>query len=161
MSNRWFARLGICLAISFISHSALAEANSAPLDPAQEQEALWVFGQVLSPFCPGKLLQDCPSSAASDLKTEIREKVRNGKSREDILADLYLVYGDELSAIPRTVGFGLLAWLAPVIFLVVGLMGAYLWLKSKFRQPKKSDENKAEKKLSDEERERIAALVGE
>jgi cytochrome c-type biogenesis protein CcmH/NrfF len=134
--------------------------NSVQLDPAEEQEALWVFSRVLSPFCPGKLLQDCPSSAASDLKNEVRGKVKAGKTREEVLADLYLVYGDEISAVPRTVGFGLLAWIAPGAFVFAGLAIAFLWLRSKYKEKEaKALSSEMSCSLSDEQKRRINALL--
>jgi cytochrome c-type biogenesis protein CcmH len=155
--------LGLSLAIGLLLLSPVNSTFAQPtIDPAQEQEALWVFGQVLSPFCPGKLLQDCPSSAASELKTEIREKIKSGKSREDVLADLYLVYGDEISAVPRTVGFGLLAWLAPLFFVLFGLLVAYAWLLSKRKKTSlNSLSTDARPPLSEEQRSKISSLLNE
>ena len=35
---------------------------------------------------------------------------------------LYSVYGDEIRAVPPARGVGLLAWLAPFFFLVIGVV---------------------------------------
>jgi len=101
----------------------------APLTHAQVQTeatepiAQSIFTTVMSPYCPGKLLSDCPSAKASELKHMIREELAQGRSKEDVLLKLQDEYGTEtLRAIPETSGFGLLAWLVPALFLVGGLL---------------------------------------
>jgi len=122
-------RITCCLFL-FATTLGIASAEYT-LDPALEVEAQWVYGQVLSPFCPGKLLRDCPSRAASTLKDDIRKKIDDGKSREEVIQELYLIYGDEISAVPRTSGFGLVAWITPALFAVIGFLSLTFWLKSR------------------------------
>jgi cytochrome c-type biogenesis protein CcmH len=90
---------------------------------ASEPVAQSIFTTVMSPYCPGKLLSDCPSAKASELKHLIRDELAQGKSKEEVLLKLQDEYGAEtLRAVPEASGFGLLAWLAPILFLVGGLV---------------------------------------
>lgn len=85
--------------------------------------------EVLSPFCPGRALSDCPSNAASDLKKEIRTRLANGQSEEDVYDYLYTLYGGEIRAAPEFASFGIVAWLAPAFFLLAGFLIIVLWLR--------------------------------
>lgn len=105
--------------------------SAVELDPALEKEAQGIFSLVMSPFCPGRLLLDCPSSAATELKDRIRSMVVEGKGRNEILEHLYTIYGHEISALPAMRGFSTLAWIVPGVFLGAGLLIAIMWVKSR------------------------------
>lgn len=87
-----------------------------------------IYGEVLSPFCPGRLLSDCPSGAASKLKTEIRTRLEAGDSKEEVIQHLYTLYGDEIRAAPEFKSFGMVAWLTPALFLFAGFGLIAYWL---------------------------------
>lgn len=93
----------------------------AQVDQAVEVEAAEIFSSTMSPFCPGRLLNDCPSSAAHDLKVKVKEKLAAGESKEAVFNYLLTLYGDEVRAAPKNEGFGRAAWLATPVFLFVGL----------------------------------------
>ena len=90
-------------------------------DDAINAQAVTVFDQMLSPFCPGRSLNDCPSQQAHDLKDQIRTQLRSGEPPEKILDGLFKEYGDQYRAVPKAQGFGIFAWLLPGIFLLLGV----------------------------------------
>jgi cytochrome c-type biogenesis protein CcmH len=93
-----------------------------------EDTAKHLYGTVMSPFCPGRLLSDCPSEQASLLKETILEDLKKGSSEEAILAELESKYGSEIRAMPTGSGMGLVAWIVPPLFFV-GVLGAgAIWL---------------------------------
>ena len=110
---------GVCRADS----SAVAE------DPQLELKAHQVFDNVMSPFCPGKTLNDCPSSEAAKLKSKLKDELIRGVQPEAVINELVAQYGEELRAAPSNEGFGRLAWLGPLIFLGLGAVGLLIWLK--------------------------------
>ncbi len=93
-----------------------------------EQEASKLFNKVMSPFCPGRTIANCPSPQAADLQVTIREKLSRGDSPEQIEAELYATFGDDIRAIPRARGFNLLAWVVPGVFFLLGLLILSRWL---------------------------------
>ncbi len=123
----------ILVSLFLVSTELLAE------DPAVEEKLREVNANVLSPYCPGRLLQDCPSGAAGDLKDEIREMLKEGKSVEEVYDELYLRFGDSVKAAPDSSGFGMLAWLGPFIFLAIGLLVYYFWVRA--HQDRESSSN--------------------
>jgi cytochrome c-type biogenesis protein CcmH/NrfF len=121
----------------------------APGDNAELDKQAWLlYQQVMSPFCPGRALSDCPSSKAHDLKFEMRKKLESGTPPEVILEEVFAKYGDQYRAVPGFSGFALLAWLAPLAFLVGGLLLA-LRLASSRRASATSSQPQAHPEISE------------
>ena len=85
-----------------------------------DRRAYEVYQQVFSPFCPGRSLNDCPSSKAHDLKQEIRQQIEQGVNPEVVLERIFQRFGDQYRAVPQYAGFGKLVWWAPLSFLTIG-----------------------------------------
>ena len=77
--------------------------------------------ELMSPYCPGRSLVECPSPAATDLRLWIQAQERAGVSRENVEARLFQQFGDQLRHGPRAEGWGLLAYLVPAFALLGGL----------------------------------------
>jgi cytochrome c-type biogenesis protein CcmH/NrfF len=91
---------------------------------AAEEEAGWSYrmaGELMSPFCPGRALSDCPSPNAAELRQWIVAQEEAGVAPDVVEEQLYEAWGDELRQAPRAEGIGLLAYGIP---LVAGLLGA-------------------------------------
>lgn len=88
--------------------------------------AVEIYESVLSPFCPGLLLSNCPSPSADSLRTAIAERVERGDTRAEIEAELYATYGESIRGAPKAEGLGLVAWLAPAVVLLGG--GAWMYV---------------------------------
>lgn len=87
-----------------------------------------IIGITMSPFCPGRLLPDCPTEAAAGLKTEIRNEIAAGKSKEDVILNLKERFGEQIIALPSLKGVGLLAYGVPIIFLLLGASTLLRWV---------------------------------
>ena len=119
----------IVLAISFASLAAPAQAS--PQDVAND-----ISAEVMSPFCEGLTLHDCPSTAAEDLRAQILTWAQDGWSRDRILAELESRYGaEQISGRPPVSGNGLLAWLLPGIALLGGSAVAFVLARRWARRP--------------------------
>jgi cytochrome c-type biogenesis protein CcmH len=82
--------------------------------------------EVMSPYCPGRALSDCPSPQAEDLRQWIVEQENAGVSRSEVEEELFRVFGDQLLQAPRAEGMGLMAYLIPALAFAAG--GALLVL---------------------------------
>lgn len=111
------AVVAILATVLFLSASARADERSEALD----KQSYEMYQQVFSPFCPGRSLNDCPSSKAHELKAEMRAKLEEGVPREQILGAVFERFGDKYRAVPLFEGVGRWVWLAPICFLVLGL----------------------------------------
>jgi cytochrome c-type biogenesis protein CcmH len=142
----------ILIGAMFLSREGVLEAQetSSKLD-AQAYE---MYQQVLSPFCPGRSLNDCPSSKAHDLKDEMRQRLEQGVPPQEIIEEVFARFGDQYRAVPHYTGFGKLVWWVPLSFVAIGALLIVLLARGKQR---KDAETKAPRvsPLSDEQRRAI------
>lgn len=155
MSLRRTYRTFVLIITALVLQFSGAAAQTITLDPAQELESKAIFDAVLSPFCPGRLLRDCPSTAAHELKDKIRGMVVEGKSRAEIESYLFALYGDSIRSVPPREGFGYVAWWGPAVFLGLGLTILGLWLRSKQRSAAEGTPTMTSPTLTAEMEERI------
>ena len=102
---------------------AVLLALAAPAHAAPEDVANEIASDTTSPFCPGVTLHDCPSSASEELRSEITQFAREGKSESYIRGWLLDQYGvTRMSPAPE--GEGWLAWILPAAALAIGLFFA-------------------------------------
>lgn len=108
---------------------AHADANADALD----KQSYEMYQQVFSPFCPGRSLNDCPSSKAQELKLEMRQRLEQGVPQDQILKDVFARFGEKYRAVPLFEGIGTMVWLAPLGFTLLGLAlaGAVVFRKKK------------------------------
>jgi len=105
-------------------------------DPAQpptlpDSAPRWVYDmphELMSPFCPGRTLADCPSPDAASLRMWIAVQAAAGRSRADVEEELYARYGEVIRGAPRREGIGLAAYWIPAAVFVAGgaLVGWFL-----------------------------------
>jgi len=119
-------RAGICLAAAgvLLAAGAVAQTSQEQVD----RESGRLFDQVMSPFCPGRTLTNCPSPEAAVLRDGITEQLRAGATPDEIWEDLYEMYGDQVRSVPRASGFNLLAWIIPGLFFAIGAWMLVRWL---------------------------------
>ncbi|MGE0812398.1 MAG: cytochrome c-type biogenesis protein CcmH [Vicinamibacterales bacterium] len=98
----------------------------AGAQPSPRQQAADLSHELMSPFCPGKLLAECTSSYAGELRDQIATRIASGETAEAVKADLVRQYGAEILGAPPPEGLGLLAWLLPALF-GVGMTAAIGW----------------------------------
>ena len=83
-------------------------------------EAAALIDQIMSPFCPGLILTNCPSLSADSLRRAIRDRFAAGASREQVMKELSATYGEAIRSAPDRSGFGLIAWVVPGGLVLVG-----------------------------------------
>jgi cytochrome c-type biogenesis protein CcmH len=101
-----------------------ASAASSPSDIANE-----ISAEIMSPYCPGVTLHDCPSDQAIALRSEIEGWARGGMTEAQIKERLVDEFGANVLASPPASGFNLLAWLLPA--LAIAAAAAAGWLVTK------------------------------
>ena len=108
------------------SAALMAGLLAAPLWPAAvaaEEESGWSYQlahDVMSPFCPGLTLAECPSPDAGALREWIIEQEKAGVSQAAVEELLFERFGDGLLQAPRAEGIGLVAYAIPGVGLLLG-----------------------------------------
>lgn len=101
-------------------------AAGAVAQPAPRQQAADLARQLMSPFCPGKLLSDCTSSQAYELRDAITARLEAGETVDAVRTDLVRQYGAAMLGAPEARGLGLLAWIVPALIGLVTAAGVGL-----------------------------------
>jgi cytochrome c-type biogenesis protein CcmH len=112
--------LAVLAAFFFVAPAAGAQVppNAADLE-----------AELVCPVCETTLDQsDAP--VAQRMKAFIRQRIAAGDSEEEIKDALVAEFGPGVLATPSKSGFGLLAWLVPLIALVAGAIAVGLLIRA-------------------------------
>jgi len=102
------------MTLLFVAFATPALAQS-PEDLAND-----ISRKVMSPFCPGVTLHDCPSQSALDMRDRIEGYARSGMSEAAIMERLEAEYGEAIRAEPSSEGAGVVAWILPALAALGG-----------------------------------------
>jgi cytochrome c-type biogenesis protein CcmH len=100
------------------------------------EEPGWSYrlaGDLMSPFCPGRSLSDCPSPNAAELRQWIIDQEKAGVPRTAVEEQLFARWGDQLRQAPRADGVGVLAYVIPAVALVAGAAIVFVFLRRQAR----------------------------
>jgi cytochrome c-type biogenesis protein CcmH/NrfF len=116
----------ISAALLFGASAATAADGEAAAEP--EGWAYKISHDLMSPFCPGRTLSACPSPKADELRRWLIDQEDSGRSREDVEAELFEIWGNVLRSAPLAEGFGMAAYVFPVIAFLAGgvVVGVFL-----------------------------------
>src|SRR5690606_10415651 len=91
-------------------------------------EAEAAIAQLRSPYCPGLMLEVCPSPDAAVLRDSIYARAAAGASSTELVDWMLDRYGEEWRGVPQRTGAGLWAWLVPPLALLAGIGAVMGWL---------------------------------
>jgi cytochrome c-type biogenesis protein CcmH/NrfF len=119
-----------------------------------------MYDEIMSPFCPGRTLANCPSPQAATMRERVKQQLAAGMSEDEIVDSLYGIYGEIILGAPRAEGIGLLAWVMPAVFLLLGVALLVRWLRSTERRASAAEPSAAPD-LAPEEQARLEAELSE
>ena len=112
------------LSIALFAVPALSQTAADPAEP--DGWAYAMAHDLMSPFCPGRTLAECPSPQADELRLWILTQAAAGAPQEEIQEALYERFGDQILSAPRPEGWGLAAYVIPIVGFILG--GGAVWL---------------------------------
>jgi cytochrome c-type biogenesis protein CcmH/NrfF len=107
---------------------AAAAAGAEPRGWSQTLER-----ELMSPYCPGRSLVECPSPQATELRLWIAAQEEAGVPRATVEARLFEEFGEQLRHGPPAEGWGLWAYLTPALALLAGGAGVVVFLRRQQR----------------------------
>lgn len=116
--GRWRV-LALCLILIFLAPMGVFAENG---ELTEEQQLLYneMLKTFVAPDFCGKSLEECPAAITVEMREGILEQVKNGATKDEIIAYWTGVYGERILAAPPKSGFFLSAWVLPVVGIVVG-----------------------------------------
>ena len=123
--KRWLGRMRAAVAVVCAAGMLLVAESVAAQgvgDGGRHPEAADAISKIRSPFCPGQMLEICTSSQAAMWRDSVTVLAEGGMTSDQLVELLVSEYGEEYRAMPKTTGAGLLAWVAPPLALLLGLL---------------------------------------
>jgi cytochrome c-type biogenesis protein CcmH len=99
---------------------ALFGAGAAGVVAQSRADPVDIAKSIMSPVCPGRLISNCPSPEAEQLREIIRRQVAEGKTKQQVIDYFVEVYGPSVLPSPPQEGFFLTAWYLPLAVILSG-----------------------------------------
>jgi cytochrome c-type biogenesis protein CcmH len=128
--TRLLALLLFCLLPAVVTAQITIEDKPSD-DPVVEQRLAKLSQELRCLQCQNQTLAESPSSIAADLRREIREQIKAGKSDKEIVAFLTQRYGDFILYRPRVTPTTYLLWFGPFVLLIGGLIVLFRYVKQR------------------------------
>lgn len=134
--------------------AAAQEARPLAEDPVVEQRLVNIATELRCLVCQNESLAGSQADLAKDLRREVRDLIKEGKTDTEVKDFLVSRYGDFVLYRPQVKPQTYLLWAGPFILLLVGIGALVAYLRKRERQV-------ADTPLSEEERQRAEALLKE
>ena len=141
-----------CAALLAAAPLYAKQAVPAGDDPVVEKRAVTLEEQLRCLVCQNQTIAESRADLAMDLKKEIREQIKAGKSDDQIKQFLVDRYGDFVLYKPPFKATTVLLWAGPFALLLGGMIVLFVYLRRRRGRV-------AQASLSDEQQARAEALL--
>ena len=137
----------LLILLASVALSAIAkDAQPSAADPVLEDRVLTLARELRCLVCQNETLADSRADLAVDLRNQIREQMKAGKSDKEIVAFLTDRYGKFILFRPPMDPTTYLLWFGPFVLLLGGLLLLFRYVKQRgqliVEQPLSSDERR-------------------
>lgn len=146
----------LCLAGPVAAAPAVEHVEASPtqFDPVAHKRVLGISEQLRCLVCQNQSIADSNAELAVDLRNQVIEQVKAGKTNKEIVDYMVERYGDFVLYKPPFKANTVILWLGPVALFLVGLAAFYLNLRRR-----KSAVAKTVRPLTAEEKARADKLL--
>ena len=149
----WAGALALCLGLWLTASLARAgEAEPLAEDPVVEARLVDISQELRCLVCQNESLASSRAELADDLRREVRDLIRQGKSDADIKTFLVSRYGDFVLYRPEVKPLTWVLWFGPFVLLLMGLWALVRYVRARRTQV-------APVQLSDAQRQRAQDLL--
>ena len=111
------------------------------------------------PVCQGLSVADSPSEMAVNMKTEVRDMLARGYTREQIESHFVRSYGEFVLLEPKFEGVNALVWILPIAALLLGAFVIRMKLRALAAAPRSRNHDNDHDHDHDHDLARVRALV--
>lgn len=130
--------------------ATLAKEAQSNEDPKIEQRMKALTEQLRCMVCQNETLDASRADLAENLRKEIREQIKAGKSDQEIIAFLTQRYGDYVLYNPPVKKTTYLLWFGPFVLLIGGIVVLYRYVRNRRELIKESPLSADERKRAEE-----------
>ncbi len=146
----------ILLMLSINGYSAV---EYRKFDTVQQEQAYKILTEELRCLvCQNQTIADSNAALAQDLRRQVYEMLRQGKSKDQITDYMTQRYGDFVLYNPPFKAKTGLLWIGPIVFLLLGLVMLVLFSRRK-KQLEEVDIPDAELKKEQEKKAKVKGLL--
>jgi cytochrome c-type biogenesis protein CcmH len=142
-----------CLLLALTSSSAIAAKPSVQLDATGARRAAALAEQLRCLVCQNQSIAESNAELAIDLRREINEQIRAGRTDTEIVDFMVARYGDFVLYRPPVKRHTLLLWFGPALLAVAALIAFMRALRNRRRRA-------IERPLTDAEHAEAERLLG-
>ncbi len=125
-TSKMFWAVLIALAISALVMSVPVNAQSPNLDDEVNRIAKGLY----CPVCPNTPLDVCNTQACADWRADIKKMLQEGKNEQQIRDAFVARFGPQVLGAPPAEGFNWLAYILPVIGIILGAAVAWFTVRA-------------------------------
>jgi cytochrome c-type biogenesis protein CcmH len=100
-------------------------------DPKQQESYETLTKELRCLVCQNQTIADSNAELAADLRRQVYEMLQQGKSKQEIVQFMTDRYGDFVLYKPPFKGKTSVLWIAPVVFLLLGLITVFFFIRRK------------------------------
>src|SRR5262249_26251221 len=112
-----------------------AEAVPTDQDPVRENRAMHLSEQLRCLVCQNQSIAESNAEVGVDLRRQIREQIRDGRSDAEIVAFMVQRYGDFVLYRPPLKATTILLWTGPALLLLIGATILVRNVRARRRRP--------------------------
>jgi len=133
----------VAAALAFATGAAFAVDTTPPFEsPQLQQRYIALTHEFRCVQCQNEALADSNVSLAGDLRLEIHDLIKAGKTDDEVRDFLVARYGEFILFRPRMSLKNAWLWLAPIVLLVGGGVFAFRILRERSKLPIAEDDDK-------------------
>ena len=137
----------VLMLVSTLSWSK--EAVPVAEDPEVEKRMLALTMDLRCLVCQNESIADSRADFSNDMRREIRQKIKENKSDEEIIQFLVDRYGDFVLYNPPVKPTTIMLWFGPILLFVIGFISLLTYLKRRREQIEEVPLSEAEQKKAD------------
>lgn len=119
--------LAMLLCLPLLAHAAIAVYEFET--PEQEQRFRNLIEELRCPKCQNQSISDSDADIAQDMREQVAEMLREGRSDEEIVQFFVTRYGDFVTYKPPVNAETMILWAGPGVVFVIGLMLVLLQIR--------------------------------
>ncbi len=125
--------LALVLAVAVLPEGWAADARPTSDNPALDQQVQHIASELRCLVCQNQTIADSNAELAVDLRNQVREQLKQGKSKQEIVDYMVNRYGDFVLYRPPVKAQTLLLWGGPFLLMAGGLFALLRHLRRRRR----------------------------